>query len=345
MSAIDSVTSPISRLLPDTICAVIAREPGAADMLCSVERPMPQPQAGELLIRVAAAGVNRPDLMQRSGMPIPAGVTDVLGLEAAGTVVAVGSDVTGFVPGDRVMALLNGGGYAEYCLALAEHCLPVPAGLSLEDAAGVPEAAFTVWHNLFELGRLGAGETVLIHGAASGVGSFAVQCAHAAGARVIATAGGAEKIAMLQALGVWRAIDRHEQDFVDVIARCTEGRGVDVVLDNVGGPYVARNLAAMAPGGRHVSLSFLQGAKIELDLQLLMRKSLSLTSSTLRPMSREEKSRLARCIQENLLPWLASGQVRPLIHSRLPLDQAADAHRLLESNANLGKVLLINPAF
>jgi NADPH2:quinone reductase len=345
MSAIDSVTSPISRLLPVTICAVIAREPGAADMLCSVERAMPQPQAGELLIRVAAAGVNRPDLMQRSGMPIPTGVTDVLGLEAAGTVVAVGSDVTGFVPGDRVMALLNGGGYAEYCLALAEHCLPVPAGLSLEDAAGVPEAAFTVWHNLFELGRLEAGETVLIHGAASGVGSFAVQCAHAAGARVIATAGGAEKIAMLQALGVWRAIDRHEQDFVEVITRCTEGRGVDVVLDNVGGPYVARNLAAMAPGGRHVSLSFLQGAKIELDLQLLMRKSLSLTSSTLRPKSREEKSRLARCIQENLLPWLASGQVRPLIHSRLPLDQAADAHRLLESNANLGKVLLINPAF
>jgi NADPH:quinone reductase-like Zn-dependent oxidoreductase len=182
---------------------------------------------------------------------------------------------------------------------------------------------------------------VLIHGAASGVGSLAVQCAQAAGARVIATAGGAEKVALLQALGVWRAVDRHTEDFVAVVAECTEGRGVDVVLDNVGGPYVARNLEAMAAGGRHVSLSFLQGAKIELDLQLLMRKSLSLTSSTLRPKSLEEKARLAQCIRTHLLPWLASGQVRPLIHARLALGQAADAHRLLESNANLGKVLLI----
>jgi putative PIG3 family NAD(P)H quinone oxidoreductase len=328
-------------LLPDTITAVIAREPGGPDVLQSVQRPMPLPQADEVLIRIAAAGVNRPDLMQRNGMPLPPDVTDVLGLEAAGTVVAVGSAVTDLIPGDRVMALLNGGGYAQYCVALAGHCLPVPAELALEDAAGIPEAAFTVWHNLFELGRLGAGDNVLIHGAASGVGSLAVQCAHAAGARVIATAGGTDKVALLRALGVWRAVDRHTEDFVAVVAECTEGRGVDVVLDNVGGPYVARNLEAMAAGGRHVSLSFLQGAKIELDLQLLMRKSLSLTSSTLRPKSLEEKTRLARCIRANLLPWLASGQVRPLIHSRLALGQAADAHRLLESNANLGKVLLI----
>jgi len=328
-------------LLPETITAVIARQPGGPEVLQSVERPMPLPQADEVLIRIAAAGVNRPDLMQRNGMPLPPGVTDVLGLEAAGTVVAVGSNVTAFAPGDRVMALLNGGGYAQYCVALASHCLPVPAELALEDAAGIPEAAFTVWHNLFELGRLGAGDTVLIHGAASGVGSLAVQCAHAAGARVIATAGGAEKVALLQALGVWRAVDRHTEDFVAVVAECTGGRGVDVVLDNVGGPYVARNLEAMAAGGRHVSLSFLQGAKIELDLQLLMRKSLSLTSSTLRPKSPEEKARLAQCIRTHLLPWLASGQVRPLIHARLALGQAADAHRLLESNANLGKVLLI----
>lgn len=328
-------------LLPDTITAVIAREPGGPDVLQSVLRPMPLPQADEVLIRIAAAGVNRPDLMQRNGMPLPPDVTDVLGLEAAGTVVAVGSAVTDLIPGDRVMALLNGGGYAQYCVALAGHCLPVPAELALEDAAGIPEAAFTVWHNLFELGRLGAGDNVLIHGAASGVGSLAVQCAHAAGARVIATAGGTDKVALLRALGVWRAVDRHTEDFVAVVAECTEGRGVDVVLDNVGGPYVARNLEAMAAGGRHVSLSFLQGAKIELDLQLLMRKSLSLTSSTLRPKSLEEKTRLARCIRANLLPWLASGQVRPLIHSRLALGQAADAHRLLESNANLGKVLLI----
>jgi putative PIG3 family NAD(P)H quinone oxidoreductase len=327
--------------LPETISAIIAREPGGPDVLQSVQRPLPSLQAGELLIRMAAAGVNRPDLMQRSGMPTPPGTPDVLGLEAAGTVVAAGEGVEDFKAGDRVMALLGGGGYAQYCVALAAHCLAVPAELSLEDAAGVPEAAFTVWHNLFELGRLSAGDTVLIHGAASGVGSFAVQCAHAAGARVIATAGGAEKMLMLQALGVWRAVDRHREDFVEVIAECTEGRGVDVVLDNVGGPYVARNLEAMAAGGRHVSLSFLQGAKIELDLQMLMRKGLSLTSSTLRPKSVAEKARLARCIREHMMPWIASGQVRPLIHARLPLDQAAEAHRLLESNANLGKVLLI----
>lgn len=320
--------------------AVIAREPGGPEVLHCVERPVPTPEAGEVLIRVAAAGVNRPDLMQRSGAPIPPGVTDVLGLEAAGIVVAVGRGVDEFAPGDRVMALLNGGGYAEYCVAQAAHCLPVPVGLSLQDAAGVPEAAFTVWHNLFELGRLRSGDSVLIHGAASGVGSFAVQCAHAAGARVIATAGGAQKVAMLQALGVWRAVDRHTEDFVEVVNDCTEGRGVDVVLDNVGGPYVARNLAAMAMGGRHVSLSFLQGAKIELDLQVLMRKNLSLTSSTLRPKSHAEKARLAVCIRSRFLPWLASGLVRPQIHTQLPLLQAAEAHRLLEANANVGKVVL-----
>lgn len=320
--------------------AVIAREPGGPEVLHCVERPVPTPEAGEVLIRVAAAGVNRPDLMQRSGAPIPPGVTDVLGLEAAGIVVAVGRGVDEFAPGDRVMALLNGGGYAEYCVAQAAHCLPVPVGLSLHDAAGVPEAAFTVWHNLFELGRLRSGDSVLIHGAASGVGSFAVQCAHAAGARVIATAGAAQKVAMLQALGVWRAVDRHTEDFAEVVNDCTEGRGVDVVLDNVGGPYVARNLAAMALGGRHVSLSFLQGAKIELDLQVLMRKNLSLTSSTLRPKSHAEKARLAVCIRSRFLPWLASGQVRPQIHTQLPLLQAAEAHRLLEANANVGKVVL-----
>lgn len=320
--------------------AVIAREPGGPQVLQSVERPMPDVQAGEVLIRVTAAGVNRPDLMQRSGAPIPAGVTDVLGLEAAGIVVAVGSGVDEFASGDRVMALLNGGGYAEYCVAHAAHCLPVPAGLSLLDAAGVPEAAFAVWHNLFELGRLRSGDSVLIHGAASGVGSFAVQCAHAAGARVIATAGGPHKVAMLQALGVWRAVDRHLEDFVEAVRDCTDGRGVDVVLDNVGGPYVARNLAAMAMGGRHVSLSFLQGAHIDLDLQVLMRKNLSLTSSTLRPKSHAEKARLAVCIRSRLLPWLAAGVVRPQIHARMPLAQAAEAHRLLEANANVGKVLL-----
>lgn len=327
--------------LSDIMLAVIARQSGAPDVLACVQRALPTVGPGEILIRVAAAGVNRPDLMQRSGAPLPPGTTDVLGLEAAGTVVAVGDGVTDIGVGESVMALLGGGGYAEYCIAVAAHCLPVPTCLSLEAAAGVPEAAFTVWHNLFERGRLTTGETVLIHGAASGVGTFAVQCAHAAGARVIATAGGTAKIAALQKLGVWRAVDRHEDDFVDVVADMTEGRGVDVVLDNVGGPYVARNLAAMAPGGRHVSLSFMQGQHIELDLSVLMRKGLSLTSSTLRPKSHEEKARMAAAIRQHLLPWLASGDVRPLIHAALPLARAAEAHRCLEANENIGKVLLV----
>lgn len=260
--------------------AVIAREPGGPEVLQLVERPLPALQAGDVLIRVTAAGVNRPDLMQRNGAPIPSDTTDVLGLEAAGIVVAVGKGVDEFAIGDRVMALLNGGGYAEYCVA------------------------------------------------------------QAAGARVIATAGGAQKVAMLHALGVWRTVDRHVEDFVDVVNDCTEGRGVDVVLDNVGGPYVARNLAAMAMGGRHVSLSFLQGAHIELDLQVLMRKNLSLTSSTLRPKSHAEKARLAVCIRSRFLPWLAARVVRPQMHAQLPLAQAAEAHRLLEANANVGKVVL-----
>ncbi|WP_277967239.1 NAD(P)H-quinone oxidoreductase [Pantoea trifolii] len=327
-------------MLPEMMKAVIASQPGGAEVLTVVERAVPQPAAGEVLIRVASAGVNRPDIMQRNGMPIPPGCSDVLGLEVAGKVVALGADVIGFAIGDAVMALLNGGGYGEYCVARAELCLPVPDSLPLAHAAGVPEAAFTVWHNLFELGRLAPGETVLIHGAASGVGTFAIQCAQACGARVIATAGGIDKIAALQRLGIWRAIDRYKEDFVAVIAAETAGRGVDVVLDNVGGDYVARNLSVLAQGGRHVSLSFMQGAKIELDLQLVMRKGLSLTSSTLRPKSAAEKARLAECIRKHLLPLIAAGKIVPTLHQVLPLSQAADAHRILEANANIGKVLL-----
>lgn len=326
--------------LPEMMNAIIASEPGGPEVLKQVERPRPSLQADEVLIKVAAAGVNRPDLMQRSGMPTPPGVTDVLGLEAAGTVVAVGDAVNFLSVGDQVMALLSGGGYAEYCTAKAEHCLSVPEELSLELAAGIPEAAFTVWHNLFELGRLNYGDVVLIHGAASGVGSFAIQCAQAAGAKVIATAGGSEKIEALKKLGVWRAVDRYSEDFVQVVAEYTQGRGVDVVLDNVGGSYVERNLACLAPGGRHVSLSFLLGPKVEVDLLVVMQKGLSLTSSTLRPKSQAEKARLASCIREKLLPWIASGQVRPMIHAQLSLGQASEAHRILEANENVGKVLL-----
>ncbi|KJV48974.1 NAD(P)H-quinone oxidoreductase [Pantoea sp. BL1] len=327
-------------MLPEMMNAVIARQPGGPDVLACVSRPVPQPAAGEVLIRVTCAGVNRPDIMQRNGMPLPPGTTDILGLEVSGTVVALGAGVEYPAVGSAVMALLSGGGYADYCVARAELCLNVPHTLPLGQAAGVPEAAFTVWHNLFELGRLQPGETVLIHGAASGVGTFAVQCAQACGAQVFATAGGADKIAALQQLGVCRAIDRHGEDFVSVIEDETQGRGVDVVLDNVGGDYVARNLSVLAPGGRHVSLSFMQGAKVEIDLQMVMRKGLSLTSSTLRPKSAAEKARLAQRISKHLLPLLASEKIVPIIHTTLPLAQAADAHRILEANANIGKVLL-----
>lgn len=327
-------------MIPEVMNAIVARQPGGPEVLAQVERNVPQPGPGEVLIRVASAGVNRPDTLQRNGMPLPPGVTDVLGLEVSGTVAALGEGVDSFAPGAPVMALLPGGGYAGYCVARAELCLSVPENLSLAQAAGVPEAAFTVWHNLFELGRLQPGETVLIHGAASGVGTFAIQCAQACGARVVATAGGAEKVAALRQLGVWRAIDRHSEDFVAVILEETQGRGVDVVLDNVGGEYVARNLSVLASGGRHVSLSFMQGAKIELDLQQVMRKGLILTSSTLRPKSDAEKARLAQCISKHLLPLIAAGKIAPVVYHTVPLAQAADAHRILEANANIGKVLL-----
>lgn len=327
-------------MIPEMMNAIIACQPGGPEVLELVQRKVPQPGAGEVLIRVASAGVNRPDLLQRNGMPLPPGITDVLGLEVSGTVAALGAGVDYPAVGTPVMALLNGGGYADYCVAHADLCLTVPQNLPLAEAAGVPEAAFTVWHNLFELGRLQPGETVLIHGAASGVGTFAIQCAQACGARVVATAGGTEKVAVLRQLGVWRAINRHSEDFVAVIVDETQGRGVDVVLDNVGGDYVARNLSVLAPGGRHVSLSFMQGAKIELDLQLVMRKGLSLTSSTLRPKSAAEKTRLAQCISKHLLPLIAAGKIAPILHQTLPLAQAADAHRILEANANIGKVLL-----
>lgn len=327
-------------MIPEMMNAIIARQPGGPEVLTQVERNVPQPGPGEVLIRVASAGVNRPDILQRNGMPLPPGVTDVLGLEVSGTVAALGAGVDSLTPGAPVMALLNGGGYAGYCVARAELCLPVPENLPLAQAAGVPEAAFTVWHNLLELGRLQPGETVLIHGAASGVGTFAIQCAQACGARVVATAGGAEKIAALRRLGVWRAIDRHSEDFVAVILEETQGRGVDVVLDNVGGDYVARNLSVLASGGRHVSLSFMQGAKIELDLQQVMRKGLILTSSTLRPKSAAEKARLAQCISKHLLPLIAAGKIAPVVYQTVPLAQAADAHCILEANANIGKVLL-----
>ncbi|SNT30907.1 putative NAD(P)H quinone oxidoreductase, PIG3 family [Tardiphaga sp. OK246] len=320
-----------------TMQAIIATQAGGPDVLTLVERPVPLPSPGEVLIEVAAAGVNRPDLMQRSGaVPLPPGVTDVLGLEVAGRV--VGGDAA--LRGQAVMALVKGGGYARYCIAKASHCLAVPEGLTMEQAAALPEALFTVWHNLFERGRLSKGETVLVHGGASGIGTIAIRMATARGATVIATVGSDAKKKAVEALGAI-AINYRTDDFVVAARDATSGRGVDVVLDIVGGSYVTRNLDALAPGGRHVSLSFMEGGVVPIDLGLVMRKGLYLTSSTLRPKSDEEKTAIAAALRAEVLPLVASGEVRPLIWRTLPLGEAAQAHRILEANENIGKVLLL----
>lgn len=320
-----------------TMQAIIATKPGGPEMLTQIERPRPVPGLGEVLIEVAAAGVNRPDLMQRSGaVPLPPGVTDVLGLEVAGRV--IGGDVA--LQGQTVMALVKGGGYARYCVAKTSHCLAIPEGLGMEEAGALPEALFTVWHNLFERGRLSKGEIVLVHGGASGIGTIAIRMAIARGATPIATVGSETKKKAVEALGAI-AINYRTDDFVAAARDASGGRGVDVVLDIVGGSYVARNLEALAPGGRHVSLSFMEGGLVPIDLGLVMRKGLYLTSSTLRPKSDDEKSAIATALRAEVMPLVASGEVRPLIWRTLPLGEAAQAHRILEANENIGKVLVL----
>lgn len=320
-----------------TMQAIIATKPGGPEMLAQIERPRPVPGFGEVLIEVAAAGVNRPDLMQRSGaVPLPPGVTDVLGLEVAGRV--IGGDVA--LQGQTVMALVKGGGYARYCVAKTSHCLAIPEGLGLEEAGALPEALFTVWHNLFERGRLSKGEIVLVHGGASGIGTIAIRMAIARGATPIATVGSDTKKKAVEALGAI-AINYRTDDFVAAARDASGGRGVDVVLDIVGGSYVARNLEALASGGRHVSLSFMEGGLVPIDLGLVMRKGLHLTSSTLRPKSDDEKSAIAAALRAEVMPLVASGEVRPQIWLTLPLGEAAQAHRILEANENIGKVMLL----
>lgn len=322
--------------------AVVAREPGGPDVLTLAQRPVRAPGPGQVLLRVLAAGVNRPDIMQREGRAqAAAGVTDVLGLEACGEVALCGPGVRRLAPGARVMALLPGGGYAPWCLAQAEHCLCVPDTLGDEAAAALPEGLFTIWHNLFELGALRMGETVLVHGAAGGIGTLAIRMAHAAGAIVIATAGRRERLDALRELGAAKALCYRDTDFVTVCRKLTQGRGVDVVVDMVGGDYVRRNLDALAFGGRHLSLSFLQGSRVDVELLTLMQKQLSLHSSTLRPQSDDEKSRMARLIERHVLPLVADGRVRPRLHRAVPLANAADAHRLLESGEVFGKLVLV----
>ncbi|SFD97630.1 NAD(P)H-quinone oxidoreductase [Roseivivax sediminis] len=320
--------------------AVIATATGGPDVLELVERPLPAPGAGEVLIRTAAAGVNRPDVMQRTGaLPAPPDAPDIFGLEVAGEVVAMGEGVDPALGGAQVMALVKGGGYAGFTVAKAAQCLSVPAGIDLQDAAALPEGLFTIWHNLFDRGALRPGSRVLIEGGAGGIGTLAIQLACAWGADVFATAGGPEKCARIEALGA-SAIDYRTADLTEEVLRLTGGAGVDVVLDILGGEAVNRHLACMAPGGRHIGLSFMQGMVAPVDLGLVMRKGLWLSSSTLRPKSDEEKADIAEDVRTHLLPLLGAGGVRPVMSAALPLSQAAEAHRILESDGNVGKIVL-----
>ena len=304
--------------------------------------PVPEVAAGEVLIRVAAAGVNRPDLLQRQGKYAPPpGAPDTPGLEVAGTIAAIGTSVAGWTIGDQVCALVSGGGYAEYCAAPAVQCLPVPRGFSMVEAAAVPETFFTVWTNVFDRGRLQAGETILIHGGASGIGTTAVMLARAFGATVFATAGTAQKCAACERLGATRAINYRTEDFVEVVRAATGGAGVHVVLDMVGGDYVSRNLEVLAVEGRLVQIAFLRGQRVEVNLAPLMQKRLTFTGSTLRPRTSEQKGAIARSLQQHVWPRLERGELRPVIHATFPLERASDAHAMLEAGEHVGKIVLV----
>ena len=322
--------------------AIEITEPGGPDVLVPVERPRPSLKSGDVLIQVAAAGVNRPDVLQRLGRyPPPPGASDIPGLEVAGTIVELGADVRDWKIGDQACALVSGGGYAEWCAAPAPQCLPLPRGLDLVHAAALPETAFTVWTNLFQRGRLTRGESVLIHGGSSGIGTMAIQLARAAGARVFATAGSPEKCTACEAIGAERAFNYQDSDFVTAVKEATGGRGVDVVLDIVAGDYVQRNLDVLALEGRLVIIGQLGGGKSQISTAPILQKRLTITGSTLRARSVAEKGLLARAVHEHVWPLLESGAVKVLVHATFPLRQAAEAHRVMESSAHTGKLVLV----
>jgi NADPH2:quinone reductase len=331
----------MSAVLPVTMTAIEIAEPGGPEVLRTVSWPVPTPKEGEVLVHVRAAGVNRPDVLQRKGVyPPPEGVSPLPGLEVAGDVAALGGNVSGFAVGDVVTALLAGGGYAEYAVAPAGQCLPVPRGLSFTEAASLPETFFTVWSNLFGRARLRAEETVLVHGGTSGIGIAAIQLAAAFGARVLATAGSAEKCAACLRLGASRAIDYKEEDFVAATREATGGRGADVILDMVGGDYVARNIKACAADGRIVQIAFLGGSRVTLDLMALMRNRITLTGSTLRPRETAFKAAIAAALRQKVWPLIEQGRIRPVIDSVFPLADAARAHARMESSRHIGKIVL-----
>jgi NADPH2:quinone reductase len=321
--------------------AIEVREPGGPGVLTPVDRPRPALGRDDVLIEVAAAGVNRPDIMQRQGhYPPPPGASDIPGLEVAGTIEQVGADGKNWRAGDRVCALVAGGGYAEYCAAPAPQCLPIPRGMDLVHAGAMPETTFTVWTNVFERGRLQRGESVLIHGGSSGIGTVAIQLARALGARVFATAGTAEKCAACEALGAERAINYRIADFVAEVREATGGRGVDVILDMVGGEYLQRNIDSLAMEGRLVHIGQLGGARAQINLAPLLRQRLTITGSTLRARSVPEKAAIARAVHQHVWPLFESGDARVLVHATFPLREAAEAHRMMESGTHIGKIVL-----
>ncbi len=332
----------MSARIPAEMTAIAITEPGGPDVLQPVKLPVPTPGSGEALIRVEAAGINRPDVFQRMGFyPPPPGAPDTPGLEVAGEVLALGPDVSNVAVGDRLCALVAGGGYAEYCVVQTAAALPIPGALSSVEAAAMPETFFTVWTNVFDLGALKPGERFLVHGGTSGIGTTAIMLAKAFGATVYATAGSAEKCRAMTDLGVDRAINYKNEDFAAVLKEETGGQGVDVILDMVGGDYIPRNLQSLAMKGRLVFIAFLGGSKAEVDFMQVMLKRLTVTGSTLRARAVEEKAQIAQSLVKNVWPLLDQGKIKPVIHKTFPLANAAEAHALMESSTHIGKIVLV----
>ena len=327
--------------LPTSMRAVEITQPGKPEVLKIGTRPVPQPKAGEVLIQVAAAGVNRPDVMQRTGhYPVPPGASDIPGLELAGSIVALGEGVKDWRVGDAVTALVQGGGYAEYCTAPAPQCLPIPKGMSPVEAASLPETFFTVWSNVFDRAGLKPGESLLVQGGSSGIGVAAIQMVKALGHTVFATAGSAEKCAACVKLGADRAINYRTEDFVEVVREATAGKGVDVILDMVGGDYVERELKCLADDGRIAVIAFLGGTKATLNLSDILRRRLTISGSGLRPRPVEFKGAIAKKLREWIWPLIESGRIKAIVHKTFPLAEAARAHELMESSAHIGKIVL-----
>lgn len=330
-----------SQTLPATMTAIGFETPGGPEVLQPQTVPVPVPGPGQVLVKVAFAGVNRPDVIQRRGLyPPPPGASPIPGLEIAGEVVALGDGVGDVMLGQRACALVSGGGYAEYCLAVADHCLPVPAGMPLDQAAALPETLFTVWHNVFERGWAKEGETILVHGGTSGIGTMAIMLCKAFGLTVIVTCGDAEKCAAAIAIGADHAIDYKASDFVEEVKRITDGQGVELVLDMVAGDYVARNLRCMKEDGRHVTIAVQGGMQAELNMAVIMSRRYTLTGSTLRPRSNQFKALLAQEITANAWPLFTGGELRPIMDQSFPLADAAGAHARMEAGAHIGKIVL-----